>query len=223
MRRLVYIGAVLLVTTLVGVPSPEAQDTPFPATLDETYSGSLTVEVFPAQGGERVHRDTGTVEMRFSQADDGQIAFSTSGMIEGSGGFDLGATLQPGPDGAWREFSTEGMTQIDAAGHFLAIDVANGFETTLTGEISEQDGSFTLRRFPSEAGATSDDAAFSLIFSMEVAVASPEPDTVPNAGAAEAATGEDNGCKRVEWRLVNRWNPFGGAMRLDREPYCAQY
>ncbi|MHA6732112.1 hypothetical protein [Devosia sp. A369] len=223
MYRLVHIGAVLFASAFATATPLMAQDTPFPAMIDEIYSGSLTVEVFPADGGRRLHRDTGTAEVRFSQHGDGQIAFSTTGMIEDSGGFELGAQLQSGPDGAWREFSDAG-TGINAAGRFLSISVADGFEMILTGQISPREGRFTLRRLPTEA-ATAADGAFTVVFSLDVEIPEPETEVAPaaEAGSAEAATEQDGGCERVEWRLVNRWNPFGGSMRLDREPYCAQY
>ncbi|HTM78639.1 MAG TPA: hypothetical protein VL133_13545, partial [Devosia sp.] len=142
-------------------------------------------------------------------------------MIESSGGFELSALLQRAPDGAWREASSKGMTEINAAGRFLSIAVVDGFEVTLTGMVSGQDGRLTLRRIPT-AAITNADSEFAAVFSLDVEIPQVEPTPAADADGAETTVGVDDGCKLVEWRLVNRWNPFSGGLSLDREPYCAE-
>ncbi|MRX52212.1 hypothetical protein GI374_17805 [Paracoccus sp. S-4012] len=215
------IAAILLAGLLTCAPAA-AETASFPAAIGEAYAGRLTIDAFPADGGMRIYRAWGDAEVLFSALDDGQVRFSTTATLDDGGSLDLSTVLAPAADGAWRGLSAAGPTEISASGRVLSITYLDGFHMVLTGEIAGEDGRLTLRRIPTEDTGTAPDADMMTVFLFDVSLPRPEPEPEPepplDAPSASTAEGRD-GCKRVEWRLVNRWT-WGNGLRLDREPHC---
>lgn len=192
---------------------------PFPGSLDRDYGGAMTVEVFPADGGARVHRDRGTATLIFTQDTENAVNIAITGEVADSGGFEV-SMLLAGDGGTWRSGPAEGIMQIDGAGRLLSVSVIDGFETIWTGQITAQTASLTLRRFPTPE-APQDQREFATVFTLELATPADEPpETVEAADDGDGDGDGDGDCARIEWRLVNRWNPFGGGLSLSREPFC---
>lgn len=205
----------LTVALLTSTPLMAAEAS-FPAVLGEIYAGRLTAELFPVEGGRRIHQGRGTAEIAFTPAGEGTIQFTTKGVIDESSSFEISTRLEESEDGAWRSLSPNGMTQINDAGQLLSITISDGFELIMTGTFEGNEGNVSFRRVPTVAAPSGEDE-FTAVFSLEVNV--PAPDV--GAGLdTDGATTEDRGCKEVGWQLVNRWNPFGGGLSLTREPYC---
>ncbi|WP_332714200.1 hypothetical protein [Pelagibacterium mangrovi] len=217
-------SVILAAATIPWAAPLVAQETSFPATLDEAYTGSLSVDLFPVDGGSSIFRDWGSAEVIFSRLADGTVQFTTTGEIDEENGFEVSVILTEQADGIWRSLSPEGMVQLDPEGKLLSISLDGGFELIWTGQFDAQGGALTFRRFPTDA-APAEERDFTAIFSLDVErprpVPQPEPEQKPQPGSEDEAASDGNGdCERIEWRLVNRWNPWGGGLSLEREPFC---
>ncbi len=223
--RQFHLSAVALLAGLFAVAPILAETMSFPAAVGEPYTGRMTVEAFPVDGGHRMHRVRGDAEVRFSASGEDRILFSTTAALDDGGSLDLSVTLAPDQDGAWRSLSETGPTEITAAGRVLSVTELDGFHMILTGQIGPEKGKLTLRRIPTETPGTAPDAEMITVFLFDVSLPSSEPgpeprqdETLPRAETSSAAEG-GGGCERIEWRLVNRWN-WGGGLSLSREPHC---
>jgi len=198
-----------------------AETNPFPATIGEPYTGRMTVEAFPVDGGHRMHRAWGDAEVRFSASGEDGILFSTTAALDDGGSLDLSATVAPDGEGVWRSLSEAGPTEITAAGRILSVTEMDGFHMILTGQIGPENGKLTLRRIPTENAGSAPDAEMLTVFLFDVSLPPPEPAPDPEEDdGREPSSAEGRGdCERIEWRLVNRWN-WGGGMSLSREPHC---
>ncbi|WP_147275964.1 hypothetical protein [Pelagibacterium lacus] len=216
-HRLSGLGMMLTAAILLTAAPLAAQETRFPATLDEAYTGRFTIELFPAEGGGRIHRDWGDAEILFVSGEDGTVEFITRGEDDEGSGFEVSVTLTGDDDGIWRSLAGDGIARIDAAGRVLSASHSDGFDLFWSGEIGMEKGSLTFRRIPT-ASAPAEERDITAIFSIEVQRPRPEPKPEPDAETE--ASGGDGGCERIEWRLVNRWDPWGGGLSLEREPFC---
>lgn len=210
------LGGVLTLTPALAEPIP------FPATIGESYTGRMTVEAFPVDGGHRMHRAWGAAEVRFSASGEGRILFSTTAALDDGGSLDLSATVSPDSEGVWRSLSEAGPTEITAAGRVLSVTELDGFHMVLTGQIGPEDGKLTLRRIPTENAGAAPDAEMLMVFLFDVRLPAPKPAPVPQRddGSEPSSAAEGRGeCERIEWRLVNRWT-WGNGLSLSREPHC---
>ncbi|AUM75782.1 hypothetical protein [Paracoccus jeotgali] len=212
----VLLAGLLTVTPALGEPIP------FPATIGAPYTGRMTVEAFPVDGGDRMHRAWGDAEVRFSAAGDDRVLFSTTAALADGGSLDLSVTVVPDGDGVWRSLSHTGPTEITAAGRVLSLTEMEGFHMVLTGQIGPENGKLTLRRIPTENAGSAPDAEMLTVFLFDVSLPPPGPVSDPEKddGREPPSAAEGRGaCERIEWRLVNRWT-WGGGMSLSREPQC---
>ena len=223
--RQFHLSVIALLARLVVFAPAFAETIPFPASVGEPYTGRMTIEAFPVDGGHRIHRAHGDAEVRFSTSNEGGILFSTTAALDDGGSVDLSVTLGPQEDGAWRSMSEAGPTEITAEGRILSLTELDGFHMVMIGEIGPEAGKLTLRRFPTENAGTAPDAEMMTVFLFDVSQPSPatasEPrqDETSPRDKASSATESSGGCERIEWRLVNRWN-WGGGMSLSPEPHC---
>ena len=215
----------LIVALLAGLliaPPALAEPGDFPAAMDAPYTGRMTIEAFPVDGGRCLHRAGGDAEVRFSASDDDRILFSTTATLDDGGSLDLSVTVAPDGGGVWLSRSEAGPTEITAAGRVLSVTELDGFHMVLTGQIGPENGKLTLRRIPTENAGSAPDAEMLTVFLFDVSLLSPEPAPDPqnDDGREPSSSAKGRGeCERIEWRLVNRWN-WGGGLSLSREPHC---
>lgn len=220
-----HLSVVALLAGLFAFAPALAEADSFPATIGAPYTGRMTVEAFPVDGGHRIHRAHGDAEVRFSASREDRILFSTIAALDDGGSVDLSVTLGPEQGGVWRSRSEAGPTEITAAGRVLSVTELDGFHMIMTGRIGPESGRLILRRFPTENVGTAPDADMMTVFLFDVSLPSPEPAPEPRQDETSprtetsSATGDGGGCERIEWRLVNRWN-WGGGMSMSREPHC---
>ena len=221
MNRTRCLIAPLLAGVLAAAPAL-AQPDPFPATIGAPYTGRMTIQAFPVDGGKRLHRGRGDAELRFSAVDQDRILFSTKAALDDGGSLDLSVTLVPEREGVWRGLSDAGPTEVTAAGRVLSVTETDGFYMILTGRIGPEKGDLTLRRIPTEHAGSAPDAGMLTVFRFDIShpAPGPSPHSQKDEKHEPASTPKGRGeCERIEWRLVNR-PVWGGGMSLSREPRC---
>lgn len=217
-----HCSIVVLLAGLLAVTPAFAEPLPFPATIGAPYTGRMTVEAFPVDGGPRIHRAGGNAEVRFTSAGADGVLFSTTGALDDGGGLDLSVTVAPDRAGAWRSLPGEGPTEITAAGRVVSETEMDGFRMVMTGQLGPENAQLTLRRIPTGNAGSAPDAGMLIVFLFDVSLpaSEPAPDPLKDDQAKPSAGVEGRGkCERIEWRLVNRWT-WGGGMSLGREPQC---
>lgn len=199
-------------TVMLAVPGIGLAQDETPPVTEGSYTGLVEVEVVGPDGAS-ILSDWGRAEATFAFGKDGSIQITLTGTIDEDGDNGFGFELLPSGEG-WSE-------NTDAHSFAMTRDGVMSGEGNAPDNIVTWNGQTDADNFVLETEVTllqptanGMDAGTVFIFSYDL-----DAERAPEKSDA-AATDNDAGCSRIEWRLQVSPNLFGGGMDLISVPHC---
>jgi hypothetical protein len=186
----------------------------------EPYTGRVSVRIVrPGTPRNAGRLDSGTSTAEFSGQENGKVRLVLVGNIdkEGDAGFAVDGNV--GPSG-WSSLTNGVRLDIGNDGTVSGAGKAHPNLFKFDGRVTQRhiDLKVELELLEENKGGLPAGTRFLFEYRLNRKVMAAADQTKSEQTKKEQT--EDGGCKRIEYRLKNVPNPFGGAMGLVRVPYC---